>query len=313
MENNQPLIVIVGPTAVGKTATSIDLAKQYDGEVISGDSMQVYRGMDVGTAKITNQEMDGVPHHLIDIKNPDEAFSVADFQSLAKKAITEISDKEKLPFIVGGTGLYVNSIIYDYDFSDVKEDRAFRDRLDKFAEEHGNDALHEQLKLIDPKSFQQLHPNNRRRVIRALEVYHLTGKSVTEESHQAQRSIYDAKVIGLTMDRDVLYDRINLRVDLMINEGLVEEVKHLYEQGYEHCQSMQAIGYKEILEYIKGNVTKEEAVSQLKQNSRRFAKRQLTWFRNKMDIEWFDMTSDEEKSLKEIHHFLKESFNKYRI
>jgi len=310
MKNNQRLIVIVGPTAVGKTTTSIDLAKHFGGEVISGDSMQVYKGMDIGTAKISKEEMDDIPHHLIDIKQPNESFSVADFQSLAKKSMSTIYDKGNIPFIVGGTGLYVNSVIYDYDFSEASEDRAFRDRLNNFADVHGNDALHEQLKNVDPQSYEQLHANNRRRVIRALEVHHVTGKPLTEQRNQEESTLYDTTVIGLTMDRDVLYDRINLRVDQMIDEGLIEEVSKLHEQGFSDCQSMQAIGYKEILEYIRGNVSVEAAISQLKQNSRRFAKRQLTWFRNKMDIQWYDMTIDREKKIKEIHAFLKDSFDK---
>lgn len=306
MKNNQPLIVIVGPTAVGKTATSIELAKHFGGEVISGDSMQVYQGMDIGTAKISREEMDEVPHHLIDIKQPNEPFSVADFQSLAKQSISSIYNNGNIPFVVGGTGLYVNAIIYDYDFSEASEDRAFRERLNNFADEHGNNALHEQLKIVDPHSYGQLHPNNRRRVIRALEIFHVTGKPLTDQNNKEESSLYDTTVIGLTMDRDILYDRINLRVDQMIDNGLIAEVERLYEQGYGDCQSMQAIGYKEILEYVRGNVSEEAAIAQLKQNSRRFAKRQLTWFRNKMNIHWFDMTTDRKKTSKEIHEFLKE-------
>ncbi|WP_280768891.1 tRNA (adenosine(37)-N6)-dimethylallyltransferase MiaA [Salipaludibacillus daqingensis] len=308
MKNNQPLIVIVGPTAVGKTATSISLAKQFNGEVISGDSMQVYQSMDVATAKVSKEEMEGIPHHLIDIKKPDESFSVADFQSLAKKSISSISEKGKMPFIVGGTGLYINSVIYDYNFSKATEDRLFRDRLNKFADEHGNDALHEQLKKTDPLSYKNLHPNNRRRVIRALEVHHVTGKPLSEQLTNEESPLYDTTIIGLTMDRKMLYDRINERVDQMIEQGLIHEVERLFEEGYGDCQSMQAIGYKEILEYVRGTVSLDAAISQLKQNSRRFAKRQLTWFRNKMDIEWFDMTTNREKKLKEIHTFLKESY-----
>lgn len=310
MKNSQPLIVIVGPTAVGKTATSIDLAKHFGGEVISGDSMQVYKGMDIGTAKISRNEMDDVPHHLIDIKQPNEPFSVADFQSLAKKSISSIYNHGNIPFIVGGTGLYVNAVIYDYDFSEASEDPAFREQLNNFADEHGNDALHEQLKVVDPQSYDQLHPNNRRRVIRALEVFHVTGKPLAEQRNKIESSLYDTTVIGLTMDRDVLYDRINQRVDQMISEGLIEEVEKLHKLGYSDCQSMQAIGYKEILDYVRGNVTQEAAIAQLKQNSRRFAKRQLTWFRNKMNISWFDMTTDSKKTSKEIHKFLKESYDK---
>ncbi|MFA9557998.1 tRNA (adenosine(37)-N6)-dimethylallyltransferase MiaA [Evansella sp. AB-rgal1] len=298
------LIVIVGPTAVGKTATGISLAKTFHGEVISGDSMQVYKGMDIGTAKVTKEEMDGVPHHLIDIRDPRESFSVADFQAQAKESIGEIHNRGKIPLIVGGTGLYINSVIYDYDFSSSEGDSDFREELEMYAKNYGNEALHEKLKMIDPISYGELHPNNVRRVIRALEVYHVTGKTIGDRPDQPETSPYDATVIGLTMEREKLYERIDLRVDRMIAEGLIEEAKHFYDQGIRNCQSVQAIGYKEIYAYFDGELTKEEAIELLKRNSRRYAKRQLTWFRNKMDITWFSMTTDQEKKLKEIHQFV---------
>ncbi|UCZ51640.1 tRNA (adenosine(37)-N6)-dimethylallyltransferase MiaA [Bacillus shivajii] len=298
------LIVIVGPTAVGKTATSISLAKAFGGEIISGDSMQVYKQMDIGTAKITKDEMEGIPHHLIDIKEPTESFSVAEFQERAKSLIHKIQQKNKIPFIVGGTGLYVNSVIYDYDFSQSESDPKFRMEMENYADTYGGIALHEKLKDIDPKSYRDIHPNNTRRVIRALEVYHMTGKPVSERNDQQIVSPYDATVIGLTMERDLLYERINKRVDLMIEEGLIDEAKRLYALGVRDCQSVQAIGYKEIYRYLAGKLTKEEAIEELKQNSRRYAKRQLTWFRNKMEIDWFDMSEAREKKLQEIHKFL---------
>ncbi|RKL69080.1 tRNA (adenosine(37)-N6)-dimethylallyltransferase MiaA [Salipaludibacillus neizhouensis] len=304
MTTRKPLIVVVGPTAVGKTATSIQLAQHFNGEIISGDSMQVYRDMDIGTAKITPEEMEDVPHHLIDIINPQDSFSVADFQSAANTAIHKIYEKGRIPFIVGGTGLYVNAVLYNYDFSEKGEDTAFRERLEQYAEENGNEALHSQLKDIDPESYQELHPNNRRRVIRTLEVYHLTGKPLRSDKEENRSSSYDFYVIGLTMDRDKLYERINLRVEQMIQDGLIEEVKKLTNEGFASVQSMQAIGYKEITPYILGDCSKEEAIDNLKQNSRRFAKRQLTWFRNKMDIEWFDMTDDREEKIEEIILYL---------
>ena len=288
----QNVLVIIGPTAVGKTKLSIEMAKRYNGEIISGDSMQIYRGMDVGTAKITKEEMEDIPHHLIDIKEPFETFSVAEFQELVRAKIAEIAKKGKLPIIVGGTGLYIQSVIYDYQFSDVSGDEAYRLQLEERVKEIGNEALHEELKEIDPGSAAQIHPNNVRRVIRALEIYHLTGKTMQEyQSHQQPDLLYNTAIVGLTMDRDQLYERINLRVDMMMDEGLLPEVKALYQQGLRECQSIQAIGYKEIYEYLDGKVTLNEAVENLKQNSRRYAKRQLTWFRNKMKVEWFDMSN----------------------
>ena len=288
----QNVLVIIGPTAVGKTKLSIEMAKRYNGEIISGDSMQIYRGMDVGTAKITKEEMEDIPHHLIDIKEPFESFSVAEFQELVRAKIAEIAKKGKLPIIVGGTGLYIQSVIYDYQFSDVSGDEAYRLQLEERVKEIGNEALHEELKEIDPGSAAQIHPNNVRRVIRALEIYHLTGKTMQEyQSHQQPDLLYNTAIVGLTMDRDQLYERINLRVNMMMDEGLLPEVKALYQQGLRECQSIQAIGYKEIYEYLDGKVTLNEAVENLKQNSRRYAKRQLTWFRNKMKVEWFDMSN----------------------
>ena len=288
----QNVLVIIGPTAVGKTKLSIEMAKRYNGEIISGDSMQIYRGMDVGTAKITKEEMEDIPHHLIDIKEPFESFSVAEFQELVRAKIAEIAKKGKLPIIVGGTGLYIQSVIYDYQFSDVSGDEAYRLQLEERVKEVGNETLHQELKEIDPGSAAQIHPNNVRRVIRALEIYHLTGKTMQEyQSHQQPDLLYNTAIVGLTMDRDQLYERINLRVNMMMDEGLLPEVKALYQQGLRECQSIQAIGYKEIYEYLDGKVTLNEAVENLKQNSRRYAKRQLTWFRNKMKVEWFDMSN----------------------
>lgn len=292
LNSKQNVLVIIGPTAVGKTKLSIEMAKRYNGEIISGDSMQIYRRMDIGTAKIKQEEMEGIPHHLIDIKEPSENFSVAEFQVLVREKIAEIAKKGKLPIIVGGTGLYIQSVIYDYQFSDVAGDEAYRLQLEERAKEIGNEALHKELMEVDPGSAAQIHPNNVRRVIRALEIYHLTGKTMQEyQSHQQPDLLYNTAIVGLTMDRDQLYERINLRVDMMMDEGLLAEVKSLHQQGLHECQSIQAIGYKEIYEYIDGKVTLDEAVENLKQNSRRYAKRQLTWFRNKMQVEWFEMSN----------------------
>jgi tRNA dimethylallyltransferase len=299
LKQKEKLIVLIGPTAVGKTATSINLAKQFNGEIISGDSMQIYRTLDIGTAKINEEEMQGVPHHLIDIREPEQSFSAAEFQELVRKKISEIHSRGKLPMIVGGTGLYIQSVIYDYHFTDAPGDEAYRNSLEKEAGELGYKEIHRRLEEVDPKAASNIHPNNIRRVIRALEIYHCTGKTMTViQEDQNNELLYDVALIGLTMDRDLLYSRIDLRVDLMMNEGLLEEVKGLYNQGLRDVQSIQAIGYKEIYEYLEGMVSLEDAIENLKQNSRRYAKRQLTWFRNKMDVEWFDMSNSREKNKK---------------
>jgi tRNA dimethylallyltransferase len=291
VNEKQKLLVIIGPTAVGKTRASIEMAKRYNGEIISGDSMQIYRNMDIGTAKITKGDMEGIPHHLIDILEPNESFSVAEFQLLVRTKIREITEKGKLPIIVGGTGLYIQSVIYDYHFSDVPGDEALRLQLEERGKKIGNVALHQELMKVDPESASQVHPNNVRRVIRALEIYHLTGKTRNDfQRGQEPDLLYNTALVGLTMDREILYERINARIDLMVAEGLLAEVNSLYQQGLRDCQSIQAIGYKEIYEYLDGKVTFKAAVENLKQNSRRYAKRQFTWFRNKMDVEWIDVT-----------------------
>lgn len=307
LKSKQKLLVIIGPTAVGKTKLSIEMAKQFNGEIISGDSMQIYRGMDIGTAKISKDEMEGIPHHLLDIKEPSENFSVAEFQTLVRAKINEIAEKGKLPIIAGGTGLYIQSVIYDYQFSDVPGDEKLREELEERAKEIGNEALYHELKEIDPDSAGQIHPNNVRRVIRALEIYKLTGKTMHEfQSTQQPDLLYDTAIVGLTMEREKLYERINYRVDIMMEQGLLEEVNGLYQQGLRDCQAIQAIGYKEIYDYLDGKVSLDDAVETLKQNSRRYAKRQLTWFRNKMDVQWFDMTDVENfsKKIAEISHYV---------
>ncbi|WP_404331557.1 tRNA (adenosine(37)-N6)-dimethylallyltransferase MiaA [Mesobacillus maritimus] len=308
MKQKEKLLVLIGPTAVGKTKLSIELARNFNGEVISGDSMQIYRGMDIGTAKITEEEMEGIPHHLIDIKEPDNPFSVAEFQELVRGKITEITSRKKLPMIVGGTGLYIQSVLYDYQFTEAASDNEFRIKLEQMAVEKGNEELHQRLREVDPESAERIHPNNLRRVIRALEIYHCTGKTMTEyQQEQQPELLYDTCLIGLTMDRELLYNRINKRVDLMMEQGLVEEVKNLYDSGIRDCQSIQAIGYKELYDYFDGRVMLEDAVENLKQNSRRYAKRQLTWFRNKMDVEWFEMSSmanANEKKFAEISNYI---------
>ncbi|GIN88742.1 tRNA dimethylallyltransferase [Heyndrickxia sporothermodurans] len=301
------LIVLIGPTAVGKTELSLQLAKEFNGEIISGDSMQIYKGMDIGTAKIKYEDRKGIPHHLIDIIEPNESFSVADFQEAVREQINDISKRNALPMIVGGTGLYIQSVIYDYHFSDAAGDEAIRNYYEKKVKEEGNLSIYQILQEKDPESAKKIHPNNVRRVIRALEVIESTGKTASEYQQQQKPDLlYDVALIGLTMDREKLYERINLRVDLMMEEGLLEEVKGLYDLHFNNAQSTQAIGYKELFEYFDGKVTLDEAIQQLKQNSRRYAKRQLTWFRNKMDVSWFDMTneSDRPKKIVEISNFV---------
>ncbi|ABS22629.1 tRNA (adenosine(37)-N6)-dimethylallyltransferase MiaA [Bacillus cytotoxicus] len=293
-KQREKVVVIIGPTAVGKTKLSIELAKALNGEIVSGDSMQIYRTMDIGTAKVTADEMEGIPHYMIDIKDPEDSFSVAEFQELVRGHIREITKRGKLPIIVGGTGLYIQSVLYDYQFTDEAGDTAYRERMEKLAEEQGVEFVHKKLEEVDPESAKRIHANNVRRVIRALEIFQTTGKKMSEQlEKQKNELLYDVVLIGLTMDRTMLYDRINLRVDLMMEQGLEQEVKRLYQNGVRDCQSIQAIGYKELYRYFAGATSLEEAISQLKTNSRRYAKRQLTWFRNKMDVAWFDVTDGE--------------------
>lgn len=286
-EEKIEVVAIVGPTASGKTALSIQMAKAFDGEIINGDSMQIYKGLDIGTAKITEQEMEGVPHHLLSFKEPTESFSVAEYQTLVRDKIAEIQSRGKLPIIVGGTGLYVQAVLYDFQFTkeDVDEEarKKYYDELAKI----GPDAMHAKLMELDPETAKTIHPNNTRRVIRALEMVELHGVSKASEEHnRGNIPLYHHLIIGLDMDRGKLYERINLRVDVMMEQGLLEEVKDLYERGIRNVQSVQAIGYKELYAYFDGRLTLTDAIEELKQNSRRYAKRQLTYFRNKMDVEW---------------------------
>jgi tRNA dimethylallyltransferase len=307
-EKKQRVLTIVGPTAVGKTALSLELARRFNGEIISGDSMQFYRGMDIGTAKATIAERAEVPHHMIDICDPDEDVTVADFQRVCKTLIAEINERGRLPMLVGGTGLYVQSVLYDYRFSQAGEDEVYRASLTIFAEEHGNEALHAKLREVDPVTAERLHPNDVKRVIRALEVHHMTGTPMSEYQARSEESPYDLLLIGLTMERSQLYDRINRRVDQMITEGLIEEVKGLLDQGYTaSLRSMQALGYKEIIAYLEGAMTREDAIELLKKRTRNFAKRQLTWFRAMKDIVWFDVTPVEGGSLSSVYDAIYET------
>lgn len=306
-----PVVVIVGPTAVGKTKTGIELAKAFDGEIVSGDSVQVYRGMDIGSAKVTKEEAEGIPHHLIDICDPDDAMSVAMFQQLARAAIDDIYARGKLPIIVGGTGLYIRSILYDYEFVEQPVDEALRAELERFAEVEGREALHQRLVQLDPERADTIHPNNVRRVVRALEVA-MQGDTQTTDSTPSEH--YDYRLFVLHADREILYDRINQRVDAMMEAGLVEEVERLLAQGYRDTQAMRAIGYKEVIPFIDGNISKEKATDLLKQHTRQFAKRQLTWFRHQFDGIWVDMGRKSfELSYKNIYDDVEGFFRKFRL
>ncbi|MGW9855583.1 tRNA dimethylallyltransferase [Staphylococcus hominis] len=286
------LIVIVGPTASGKTELSIELAKKVSGEIISGDSMQVYRQMNIGTAKVTETEMEGIPHHLIDILNPDESFSAYEFKKRAEVIIEDISKRGKVPIIAGGTGLYIQSLIYDYPFDDenisAEKEIKVKEQIDEL-NDLDNNELHRYLASFDEASANDIHPNNRKRVLRAIEYYLKTKKLLSSRKKVQQfTENYDTLLIGIEMSRKTLYARINKRVDIMLGHGLFNEVKALVEQGFESSQSMKAIGYKELVPVIKGEMELEPAVELLKQHSRQYAKRQLTWFKNKMNVQWFN-------------------------
>ena len=287
-----PLVILSGPTACGKTSLSIDLAKRINGEIISADSMQVYRGFDIGTAKITEDEKDGIPHYLIDELDPTEEFNVFEFQSRARKYIADISSRGKIPMIVGGTGFYIQSVLYDIDFSDESDDKTYRHELEKLAAEKGSDYLYQQLLECDPDAAKEIHPNNTKRVIRALEFFHETGQQISEHNkiQQQKESPYNYAYFVLNRPRHILYERINRRVDLMMEEGLPNEVSCLLEKGYgEDLLSMQGLGYKELIPYVKGNTTLDEASDLLKKNTRHFAKRQITWFKREKDTIWIDL------------------------
>lgn len=291
--NKTKLIAIVGPTASGKSDVAIELAKRIGGEVISADSMQIYKGMDIGTAKVTRKEMQGVPHHLIDIVEPTEPFSVAEYQGLARQKIDEITRRGKIPILVGGTGLYVRSVIDKLEFPSGEVTSAVRRRLEERAEQEGGDALYGELIVKDPAAAGIVHPKNVRRVIRALEVIELTGRPFSEfhREWKNRESVYDLEMFGLTMDREKLRERINRRVDRMIEGGLLDEVKDLVARGYERfLTSQQAIGYKELIGYLEGETSLEEAVDTLKARTRQYAKRQLTWFRADSRVRWIDVT-----------------------
>ncbi len=290
------LFILIGPTAIGKTALSIRLAKEFNGEIISADSMQIYKLMDIGTAKIRKSEMDCVPHHMLNVVYPDEDFSVADYKLRAEGLINDINQRGRLPIIAGGTGLYVNSLVYNLNFTQVEGDEALRKELEEFT----NEELFERLKEVDPISSETIKLGDKKRIIRAIEIYELTGKPMSEQNKDFREynDDYNLAMVGLNMDRQKLYERINLRVDLMVKEGLIEEVSSLLTMGYsKDLVSMQGIGYKEIVEYLEGRESLDRALEILKQKSRNYAKRQLTWFRRDERIKWFNIDEYDDMDL----------------
>ena len=308
----KPLVILTGPTAVGKTKASIGLAKAIGGEIISADSMQVYKQMDIGSAKIKPSEMDGIPHYLVDILEPDEEFHVVLFQQMAKQAIQKIYEKGKIPILVGGTGFYIQAVLYDIDFSENEKDTSYREELEKLAQTKGAEYLHDLLREVDEKSAQDIHANNVKRVIRALEYFHQTGEKISEHNEEQRKKVspYNFSYFVLNDERAHLYEKINLRVDQMINEGLVSEVQSLKEKGYTRDMvSMQGLGYKEMLDYLDNKCSLEKAVEIIKRDTRHFAKRQITWFKRESDVTWIDKKEyeyNEERILKAMLQELKE-------
>ena len=286
----EKVIVICGPTASGKTALSIELAKQINGEIVSADSMQIYKDMDIGTAKPTQEEKQGIKHYLIDFVSPDERYSVADYKQDAKKARREILKKGKVPIIVGGTGLYVDSLIYEIEYPNIEFDEKYREKLEKEVEENGLEELYEKAKEIDNEAIQKISKNDKKRILRILEIYHATGKNKTEQEKESRKKEveYDYKVFALKWDREMLYERINKRVDIMLEQGLIEEVKSIYEKYNKFPTAMQGLGYKEVVEYLENKTTKEEMIEKIKQETRRYAKRQMTWFRKNKQTIWLN-------------------------
>lgn len=311
----KPLIILTGPTAAGKTKASIGLAKAVGGEIISADSMQVYRYMDIGSAKIRAEEMDGVPHYLIDVLEPTEEFHVVKFQELARQAMEEIYEKGMIPIVTGGTGFYIQALLYDIDFTESSEDTGYRKELADFADRYGEEALHAKLREVDERAAEEIHPNNRKRVIRALEFYHLTGQKISEhnETERQKESPYQFAYFVLNDERERLYGRIDRRVDQMLEEGLVDEVRKLKDMGCTRDMvSMKGLGYKEILAYLEGEIPFEEAVRILKRDTRHFAKRQITWFKRERDVIWVPKQEFDYDEMK-ILEFLLENLRKRGI
>lgn len=295
------VVVICGPTASGKTALSIKLAKRINGEIISADSMQIYKDMNIGAAKPNEEEREGIKHYLLDFIEPNIRYSVADFKKQAEEAIVEILKKGKVPIVVGGTGLYIDSLIYGIEYTEVNFDEEYRKQLEKICEEKGLEQLYNEAVKIDPIAMKKISSNDRKRIMRVLEIYHETGKTKTEQEMESRKEVkYDYHIFALNMDRQLLYDRINQRVDLMIEQGLVDEVKNLLKKYQEFPTAMQGLGYKEVRDYLEYNMTYEEMIEKIKMETRRYAKRQITWFRKNKETLWLDALEDGEKNIKII-------------
>jgi tRNA dimethylallyltransferase len=306
-----PLVVIAGPTAAGKSDIAVELALKFDGEVISADSVQLYRYFDIGAAKLNKEERKGIPHHLFDILEPDQPFSVAEYQEMARKKIQEINDRGKLPFLVGGTGLYIQAVIDPFEFPETKGHEEIRKKLRKIWSSGGKEVLYQRLQKIDPVSAEKIHPNDFRRISRALEVYYLTGRKISSYTKKRRESFYNLAMVGLTRGRAELYHRIEARVDEMFAEGLVEEVKSILNMGYDpKIKPLQSLGYKQVVEYLRGDCELSEAIANTKKATRNYAKRQMTWFRRDNRIHWFSL-SDEgpQQLLKRITLYLCRSIN----
>lgn len=315
MEEKQPLLILTGPTAVGKTALSIEVAKRLHGAIISADSIQVYRHMDIGSAKITGEEMQGIPHYLIDELDPDEEFNIYVFQQKAKQYVKEIAARGQLPMIAGGTGFYIQSLLYDIEFATEENDMAYRRELESIAREKGSHILHEMLRKVDPESAEAIHENNVKRVIRALEYYRQTGEkiSVHNEAQREKHSNYHFRYYVLNMERALLYERINKRVDRMMEEGLLDEVKELKGMGYARSLvSMQGIGYKEMYAHLEGELSLADAVELIKKETRHFAKRQLTWFRREKNVHWVNY-EDFEMNQEAVLEYLIKDWREYAV
>ncbi len=296
-----PLVIIAGPTASGKTALSVNVAKALGGEIVSADSMQIYKYMNIGTAKPTEAEKQGITHHMMDFLEPSVNFSVADYCEMAKKVIADIDARGKIPVMVGGTGLYIDSLVNGVDFGESDGDEKLRCELELLAEKEGNEAVHKILAEIDPETAEKYHPNNLRRIIRAIEVYKTQGVTVSDKAKEEKISPYNAVYFCIDWDREVLYDRINRRVDIMVEDGLLDEVKDLLARSIDpKCTAMQSIGYKEFYGYLNGEMALDEALDTIKQSSRRYAKRQLTWFRRNKDIHWLDPETAEADAMEII-------------
>lgn len=301
MEDLQPL---------GKSKLAIELAKKINGEIICADSMQIYKDMNIGTAKVTTEEMQGIKHYMLDIISPDERYSVSDYKVQAEKCIEEILNKGKVPIIVGGTGLYINSLIYGIEFQNEKYDEEYRKALEDMAQKEGLEVLYEKAKLIDPTAMEKISKNDKKRIIRVLEIYHKTGKTKTQQEIESRKKDvkYNYHMFAINMDRDILYERINKRVDLMINEGLIEEVKNILTKYSQFPTAMQGLGYKEVVEFLQGNISKKEMEEKIKLETRHYAKRQLTWFRKNKETIWLDGQEDLEENIKIIIENYKKEF-----